>query len=103
MESQDYQKIFEETRNLHEKQLEEKLLSFANGNKQMGEEMQAMFARIDEYYDVLQDSQNDSSNSWPKRQMQKVIDLINEKDKRHVTVEEVEQMVNQEVSRANNK
>lgn len=103
MESQDYQKIFEETRNLHEKQLEEKLLSFANGNKQMEEEMQAMFARIDEYYDVLQDSQNDSSNSWPKRQMQKVIDLINEKDKRHVTVEEVEQMVNQEVSRANNK
>lgn len=103
MEKQDYQKIFKETENLHGKQLEEKLLTFADGDQQMEEEMKAMFARIDEYYAVLRESRNDSLKGWKRGQMQKVVDIINERDNRNISIEEVEQMVNQEISQVNDK
>lgn len=90
MESQDYQKIFEETKNLHEKQLEEKLLSFANGNKQMEEEMQAMFARIDAYHEVIQSSKKyKTEDEWVDAELQAITDSINAKSKDKVTVEQV--------------
>ena len=103
MEKQDYQKIFKETENLHGKQLEEKLLTFADGDQQMEEKMKAMFARIDEYYAELRESRNDSLKGWKRGQMQKVVDIINERDNRNISIEEVEQMVNQEISQVNDK
>lgn len=103
MENKEYQEIFNATKDLHGEELEKTLLAFAKDDEQMKEEMKAMFARIDEYYKVLQDSKNDSLDGWKRGQMQKVVDIINERDNRNVSIEEVEQMVNQEISQVNNK
>lgn len=94
MENQDYQKIFEETRNLHEKQLEEKLLSFANGNKQMEEEMQAMFARIKEYHEVLKAYKDSEFEvDWWNKQLQEIVDEINKNSQQKLTAEDIDPLM----------
>jgi len=93
MEKQDYQKIFEDSQNLHGEELKKKLLTFAKEDKQMEEEMKAMFERIDEYYNVIQASKKfEDEDQWVEAQVKEIADLINAKVKESpVTVEEVEQ------------
>lgn len=95
MENKEYQEIFDKTKGLQGEELKEKLLTFANGNAQLTEELEAMFARIDEYYNVLQDSKKyEDEDQWVEAQVKEIADLINAKVKQSpVTVDEVEQAI----------
>ena len=95
MENKEYQEVFDKTKGLQGEELKEKLLTFANGNAQLTEELEAMFARIDEYYNVLQDSKKyEDEDQWVEAQVKEIADLINAKVKQSpVTVDEVEQAI----------
>ena len=97
MEKQNYEKIFIETKTLQEKQLEEKLLTFANGDKQMEEEMKAMFARIDMYHEVIQAAEGKKEEDWIAEQLREIVSEINQKDDRHLSVEDFENILKKSI------
>lgn len=90
MENKEYQEIFDATRGLGGKELEEKLLSFAGDDQQMKEELIAMFARIDTYHEVIQSSKEyKTEEAWIEDELQSIADTINAKSKEKVTTEDV--------------
>lgn len=90
MENKEYQEIFDKTEGLQGEELVKALLALADGNEQMGEELKDMFARIDEYHEVIQSSKKyKTEDEWVDAELQTITDSINAKSKDKVTVEQV--------------
>lgn len=90
MENKEYQEIFDKTEGLQGEELVKALLALADGNKQMGEELKDMFARIDKYHEVIQSSKKyKTEDEWVDAELQTITDSINANSKDKVTVEQV--------------
>lgn len=90
MENKEYQEIFTATEGLQGEKLVEALLTFAQKNAQMEEELKAMFKRIDAYHEVIQSSKKfKTEDEWVEAELQAITDSINAKSKDKVSAEDV--------------